>query len=290
MHKEFIPEGKTIIAELYKGILDHLLKRVQRLRPATFCSQDFLLLCLPVFNPPKKLQPFITSVISSFISARLFSVPKVENEVKKTPIFGCCWDPKSRNWWIKEDPKRGIFGSFSETVRPGKSLYICQWSVFWIKKRYVFLTCLRFLKNQSLKFWTISYHIKLCISNYYLTNLYTSCPQWLLDCCDHRFESHCKFGCLSVVLCKQQCLWQVYHCLSVVLCKQQCLWQVYHCFSVVLCKQQCLWWVYHCLSVALCKQQCLWWVYHCLFVVLCKQQCLWWVYHCFRRVIPEVFV
>jgi len=30
----------------------------------------------------------------------------------------------------KESPKRGIFGSFSESVRPRKSLYICQWSLF----------------------------------------------------------------------------------------------------------------------------------------------------------------
>jgi len=52
-HKEFIPEGKTIIAELYKGIMDHLLKRIQRVRPATFCSQDFLFLCLPVLIPQK---------------------------------------------------------------------------------------------------------------------------------------------------------------------------------------------------------------------------------------------
>jgi hypothetical protein len=38
----------------------------------------------------------------------------------------------------KEGPKRGIFGSFSENVHPCKSLYICQWSLFWIKKRCVF--------------------------------------------------------------------------------------------------------------------------------------------------------
>jgi hypothetical protein len=34
------------------------------------------------FLPPKMLQPFITPVLSRFISARLFSVPRVENEVK----------------------------------------------------------------------------------------------------------------------------------------------------------------------------------------------------------------
>jgi len=36
---------------------------------------------------------------------------------------------------IKESPKRGIFGSFSETVLPHKSLYICQWCLFWNQKK-----------------------------------------------------------------------------------------------------------------------------------------------------------
>jgi len=30
----------------------------------------------------------------------------------------------------KEGPKRGIFGIFSETVRPHKSQYICHWTLF----------------------------------------------------------------------------------------------------------------------------------------------------------------
>jgi len=68
------------------------------------------------------LQPFITPpVLSRFISARLFSLPQVGNEVKRTPLCGCYWDPSTRNRWIKESPKRGIFGSFSETVRPRKT-------------------------------------------------------------------------------------------------------------------------------------------------------------------------
>ena len=75
------------------------------------------------FWPQKMLQPFITPVLSRFISARLFSIPQVETEVKRTPICGCCWDPRSRNWWIKEGPKRGIFSRFSETVRL-RSIYI----------------------------------------------------------------------------------------------------------------------------------------------------------------------
>jgi hypothetical protein len=41
VHKEFVPERKTVNAEFYKGEMDRLLKRIQRVRPAAFCSQDF---------------------------------------------------------------------------------------------------------------------------------------------------------------------------------------------------------------------------------------------------------
>jgi hypothetical protein len=44
VHKEFVPEGKTVNAEFHKGVMDRLLKRIQRVRPAVFCSRDFLLL------------------------------------------------------------------------------------------------------------------------------------------------------------------------------------------------------------------------------------------------------
>jgi hypothetical protein len=44
VHKEFVPEGKTVNAEFYKGVMDRLLKRIQRVRPAAFCSRDFFLL------------------------------------------------------------------------------------------------------------------------------------------------------------------------------------------------------------------------------------------------------
>ena len=44
MHKEFVPEGKTVNAEFYKGVMDRLLKRIQRVRPAALSSRDFFLL------------------------------------------------------------------------------------------------------------------------------------------------------------------------------------------------------------------------------------------------------
>ena len=93
VYKEFVPEGKTVNAEFYKGVMDRLLKSIQRVRPAAFCCRDCFLLhdnapahkaaSVCQFLTKKKLQPPITPVISRFISARQFSVPQVENEVKR---------------------------------------------------------------------------------------------------------------------------------------------------------------------------------------------------------------
>jgi hypothetical protein len=41
VHKEFVPDGTTINAEFYKGVMDRLLKRIQRVRPDAFGSRDF---------------------------------------------------------------------------------------------------------------------------------------------------------------------------------------------------------------------------------------------------------
>jgi hypothetical protein len=94
VHKEFVPEGKTVNAEFYKGVMGRLLKRIQRVRPAAFCSLDFFLLndnapahkaasVCQFLIPKKRYNPLSPPVLSRFISARLFSVPQVENEVKK---------------------------------------------------------------------------------------------------------------------------------------------------------------------------------------------------------------
>jgi hypothetical protein len=44
VHKEFVPEGKRVNAEFYTGVMDRLLKRIQPVRPAAFCSRDLFLL------------------------------------------------------------------------------------------------------------------------------------------------------------------------------------------------------------------------------------------------------
>jgi hypothetical protein len=36
VHKEFVPEGKTVNAEFYKGVMDRFLKYIQQVCPAAF--------------------------------------------------------------------------------------------------------------------------------------------------------------------------------------------------------------------------------------------------------------
>jgi hypothetical protein len=80
---------KTVNAEFYKGAMDCLLKRIQRVCPAAFCCRDFYFFtrqwarpqsckCSPVFDLQKcyLLSP---PVLCRFISAILLSVPQVEN-------------------------------------------------------------------------------------------------------------------------------------------------------------------------------------------------------------------
>jgi len=55
VHKEFISEGKSVNAEFCRGVMGRHLKRIQRVRPAAFCSQDFFLLH---DNAPTKLEVF----------------------------------------------------------------------------------------------------------------------------------------------------------------------------------------------------------------------------------------
>jgi hypothetical protein len=89
VHKEFAPEGKTVNAEFYKGVMDHFLKHIQRVRPAAFCPRDFFLLhnYAPVhkaasvcqFLTPKNVKPFIppppTNTLHIYLRQTIFYSP-----------------------------------------------------------------------------------------------------------------------------------------------------------------------------------------------------------------------
>ena len=72
MHKEFVPEGKTVNAEFYEGVLDCLLKGIQWVRPAEFCSQDFFLLH---YNVPAHKTASVCQFLTQKNVTTLYHVP-----------------------------------------------------------------------------------------------------------------------------------------------------------------------------------------------------------------------
>ena len=44
VHKEFVQEGCTVNAEYYKGVLDRLISRIRRVRPALYRNRGIFLL------------------------------------------------------------------------------------------------------------------------------------------------------------------------------------------------------------------------------------------------------
>jgi hypothetical protein len=120
VYKEFISEGKTVNAEFYKGVMDHLLKRIQRICPAAFYSQDFS--CCTIRRPPTKLQMFAKfhpKICYNPLSAPPYSphlslpdyflFPNLKMKLKGLHFADVAEIHK-------EGLNRGIFGSFSETV------------------------------------------------------------------------------------------------------------------------------------------------------------------------------
>jgi hypothetical protein len=89
VHEEFVPEEKKTVSEKsYKAVMDGLLKRIQRVRPAAFGSRDFFFLhdnapahkaaCVSQFLTPQKCYNLLSPPqLSSFISTKLFSLPQV---------------------------------------------------------------------------------------------------------------------------------------------------------------------------------------------------------------------
>jgi hypothetical protein len=131
VHKEFAPEGKRVNAELYKGVLDRLLKRIQRVRPDAFCSRDCFLLhdnapadqaaIIYQFLTLKYVTTLITSVFSMFISARLVSLPQVENEVKRNPLCGFAEIQESVTDDLKKVQKEEFSAAFQKLYDRAKA-------------------------------------------------------------------------------------------------------------------------------------------------------------------------
>jgi hypothetical protein len=86
MHKEFEPEGKIVNTGIYKGVMDRLLKHIQRVRPAESDFEIFFFFSIKrpptelrlfaSFLPQKMLQPFNNpSTLQIFLRQTTFFSP-----------------------------------------------------------------------------------------------------------------------------------------------------------------------------------------------------------------------
>ena len=138
VHKELAPEGKTVNAEFYKGVMDRLLKDIKWIRPAVFCSRDcFLLHDNAPAHKAASLCQFLTLKILQTLSSPCcpdlspwdyFLFPNLKMKLKGLHLTGVADMQDAVTDKLKMLKK--IFSSFSENVRHRKSLYICQWSLF----------------------------------------------------------------------------------------------------------------------------------------------------------------
>jgi len=135
VHKEFVPEGKTVNAEFYKRVTDRLLRRIQRVRPAAFCCRGFFLLHdnAPAHEVASVCQFLTQKIVTTLLSTPVLSTlsppdyflfPELKMKLKGLHLANVAESQEAVTYELKKAQKKnGIFGSFSETVRPRKSLY-----------------------------------------------------------------------------------------------------------------------------------------------------------------------
>jgi len=88
VHKEFEQEGCTVNAEYYKGVLDRLISRIRRVRPALYRTRDFFLLhdnapahsTVSDSKTSRNIEP--PPIFARFVSPDYFLFPKVKLQLK----------------------------------------------------------------------------------------------------------------------------------------------------------------------------------------------------------------
>jgi hypothetical protein len=138
-----------------------LLKRTQQFVQLRFAVEIFFLLddnvplpqnckCLPIFDPKKVTtlyQPPLPPYYPDLSPPDYFLFPKLKMKLKELHIADVAEIQEGVTDELRKAQKRGIFGSFSETVRSRKSQYICQWSFFFFLFYLFFYFFLKFINS-----------------------------------------------------------------------------------------------------------------------------------------------
>jgi len=149
VHKEFVPEGKTVSAELHKRVMDHLLKHIQRVCPAVFCSRDFFLLhdnvpahktaCVCQFLTQKKVTTLYHLPYSPNVSPPdYFLFPKLKMNLKGLQFVDVAEAQKAVTDELKGVQKEEFLAAFQKLYNCTKACIYANGAYFELKKkRYV---------------------------------------------------------------------------------------------------------------------------------------------------------
>jgi len=132
VHKEFVPEGKTVNAEFYKAVTDRLLKSIQRVRPAAFCSRDFSLLHNNVpahkaasicqFFTPKNVWTIYHSLYSPDLSPPdYFLFPKLKMKLKGPHFADVAENQEAVTDELKKAQKEELSAAFQKLYDRAKA-------------------------------------------------------------------------------------------------------------------------------------------------------------------------
>jgi histone-lysine N-methyltransferase SETMAR len=142
VHKEFVPEGKTVNVEFYKGVMDRLLKRIQRVHPAAFCSRDISLLHNNVpahkaasvgqFLTPKNVTTLQHPPYSPDLSPPdYFPFPKFKMKLKGLHLVDAAEIQEAVTDELKKVQREEFSAAFQKLYSHAKAcINICQWSLF----------------------------------------------------------------------------------------------------------------------------------------------------------------
>jgi len=149
VHKEFVPEEN---AEFYKGVMDHLLKNIQWVRPAVFCSQNFFLLhnnapahkaaSVCQFLTPKNVTTLYQPPYSTELSLPdYFLFPKLKMKLKGLHFVNVAEIQGAVTDEFKKFQKEEFSAAFQKFYNCANPVYMPLELILKIKKKYVSSPC-----------------------------------------------------------------------------------------------------------------------------------------------------
>jgi hypothetical protein len=148
VHKEIVPEGKTVNDEFYKRGMDRLLKLIQQVCPAAFCSQGLFLLhnntpahkaasVCQFLNPKNITTLYYPPHLPDLSPPDYFLFPKLKMKLKGLHFVDIIEIQEAVTDELKKVQKEEFLAGFQKLYDCAKACIYAYGAYFELKKRYV---------------------------------------------------------------------------------------------------------------------------------------------------------